>query len=72
MIFYNRTYANLIGHANLRVNVRQFRIKARWGKISVYFGLTFHFPDLHHIHENNAKTLGPKCSIINLLKNTEI
>ncbi len=41
----------------LMVNVRQFRIKARWG-ISVSFGLAYHFPDLHYIHENSAETLG--------------
>ncbi len=39
---------------HLRINIRQFRIKTRWGITSVYFGLTYHFPDLHHIHENQT------------------
>ncbi len=56
----------------LRVNVRQFRIKTRWSITSVSFGLIYHFPDLHHIHENSAETLGHKYSIVNLLKNTKI
>ncbi len=56
----------------LRVNVRQFGIKTRWGITSVSFGLTYHSPDLHHIHENTAETLGLKYSIVNLLKNTKI
>ncbi len=56
----------------LRVNVRQFRTKTKWGITSVSFGLTYHFPDLHHIHENSAETLGHKYSIVNLLKNTKL
>ncbi len=56
----------------LRVNVRQFRIKTRWGVTSVSFGLTYHFPDLHHIHEKSVETLVRKYSIVNLLKNTKI
>ncbi len=56
----------------LMVNMKQFRIKIRWGIRSVSFGLTYHSPDLHHIHENSAETLGPKYSIVNLLKNTKI
>ncbi len=59
-------------YSNLRVNVRQFRIKTRWGITSVCFGLTYHFSDLHYIHENTAETVGPKYSIVNLLKNTKI
>ncbi len=47
-------------------------IKTRWGITSVSFGLTCHFPDLHHIHENSAETLGLKYSIVNLLINTKI
>ncbi len=58
--------------SKLRVNVRQFRIKTRWGITNVSFGLKYHFPDLHHIHENSAETLGSKYSIVNLLKNTQI
>ncbi len=58
-------------HLSFRLNVRQFRIKTRWGITSVSLGLTYHFPDLHHIHENSAETLGGKYSIINLLKNTK-
>ncbi len=27
-----------------------------------------HFPDLHNIHENSAESVGPKYSIVNLLK----
>ncbi len=53
----------------LRINVRHFRIKTRWGITSVSFGLTYHFPDLYHMHENSAETLGIKYSIVNLLKN---
>ncbi len=56
----------------LRVNVRQFRIKTRWGITSVSFSLKYHFPDLHHIHENSAETLSHKYSIVNLHKNTKI
>ncbi len=41
--------------------MRQFRIKTRWGITTVSFGLTYHFPDLHHMHENSAETTGPKC-----------
>ncbi len=52
--------------------MRQFRIKTRWGITSVSFGLIYHFPDLHHIHENSAETLGSKYSIVNVLKNTKI
>ncbi len=55
----------------LRVNVRQFRIKTRQCITSVCFGLTYHFPDLHQIHENSAETLGCKYSIANLLKNSK-
>ncbi len=40
--------------------------------MSLFFGLTYHFPDLHHMHENSAETLGPKYSIVNLHKNTNI
>ncbi len=48
--------------------MRQFRITTRWGKTSVSFGLTYYCPDLHHIHENSAITLGTKYNIVNLLK----
>ncbi len=48
-----------------------FRIKTIWDITSVSFGLTYHFADLHHIHENHAETLGCKYSIVNLLKNTK-
>ncbi len=48
--------------------MRQFRIKTRWGITSVSFSFTHLFPDLHHIHENSAETLGPKYSIVNLIK----
>ncbi len=54
---------------SLRVNVRQFRIKTRWGITGVSFGLTYHFPDLHHLREKSAETLGRKYSIFNLPKN---
>ncbi len=50
----------------------QFRIKTRSGITSVSFDLKYHFPDLHHIHDKSAKTLGCKYSIVNLLKNTQI
>ncbi len=52
------------------VNVRQFRIKTRWGITIVSFDLTYHFPDLHHTHKNSAEIVCPKYSIVNLLKNT--
>ncbi len=52
--------------------MKQFRIKTKWGIASVSFGFTNHFPDLHHIHENSADTLGPKYSNVNLLKNTNM
>ncbi len=42
--------------------------KTTWGRTNVSFGLIYHFPDLHHIHENSAETLGPKYSIVNHLK----
>ncbi len=58
-------YANLL----LRLNMSQFRINTRWGITSVSFSLTYHFPDLHHIHENSTEPLGRKYSIVNLLKN---
>ncbi len=53
--------------ATITVTVRQFRIKT-----SVSFGFTYHFLDLHHIHEKSAETLGPKYTIVKLLKNTKI
>ncbi len=37
---------------------------------SVSYGLIYHFPDLHHIHENSVETLSHKYSIIHLLKHT--
>ncbi len=56
----------------LRIHLKQFKIKTRWGITSVSFGLTYHFPDFHHIHENSAETLVRKHIIVNLLKNTKI
>ncbi len=64
--------STLILASVLGVNVRQFKIKTRWGITIVAFGLTYHFPDLHHIHENYAETLCPKYSIVNLHENTKI
>ncbi len=52
----------------LRVNVRQFRIKTRCGITSVSFGITNHFPDLHHIHENSADTLALNTTLSIYLK----
>ncbi len=43
----------------LLVNERQYRIKTRCGITSVSLDLAYHFPDLYHIHENSAETLGP-------------
>ncbi len=59
-------------HIVLRVKLRQFKIKTRLGITSVSFSLTYHFPDLHYIHENGAESLVHKYSIVNLLKNTKI
>ncbi len=42
------------------------------GYNKVSFGPTYHFPDLHHTHENSAGTLGPKYIIVNLLKYTTV
>ncbi len=56
----------------LRVDVRQFRIKARWCITSVSLGLTYHFPDLHHILENSVEMLRLKYNIVNLLQNKTI
>ncbi len=38
------------------------------GIINVPFGLTYHFSDLHHIHENNVETLDPYYSNVYLYK----
>ncbi len=71
-LHWHRWTREITTHVALRVNVRQFRIKTRWHITSVSFALTYHFPDLYQIHENSGETLGPKYSIVNLLKNIKI
>ncbi len=64
-----------VGHRQklivLRVNMRQFRMKIRCGIASVSFGFTFHFTDLHHIHESSSETFRCIYSIVNLPEPTK-